>query len=151
MQSRLSETSRRRQPFRLTLKPITAGQPTSPSPANPHPWGSRMRQRAGSVLSIGPLGRKRASTQGSDAPELPQQRTPRKGSILGGSREPKTPSKTADRKGSKEPDLKESQAEQREKEDIQRAERDDEEGSAQGYGRSLGAGQQYAPPEVPRV
>jgi len=117
-----------------------------------------MRQRAGSVLSIGPLGRKRANTgatnatQGSDTAEQP--RTPRKGSILGGSRDPKTPSKTTERKGSKEKDVKEGRealVQQREQEEIGRAERDDEEGSAQGFGRSLGAGQQYAPPEVPRV
>jgi len=62
-------------------------------------------------------------------------KTPRKGSIL-------RPG-NADREREKE--------RQREAREDERAEREDEENAAQGYGRAFGAGQNIAPPEIPRV
>jgi hypothetical protein len=89
-----------------------------------------MRQRAGSVLS---MGRKRSNTGATTNSEDPK--TPRKGSTL-------RPG-NADKEREKE--------REREAREADMAERDDEIEAERGYGRAFGAGQNIAPPEIPRV
>ena len=91
-----------------------------------------MRQRAGSVLS---MGRRRSNTGATTQSQSEEPKTPRKGSLL--------------RPGNADKEREKEREREAREEEV--AERQDEENAAEGYGRALGAGQNIAPPEIPRV
>jgi hypothetical protein len=154
MQSRLSEHSRKKGSggFGSRLKPIPAGTQADHrqnTPLNSSPWGMRkMRQRAGSVLTLGSA-RKRSVTNATHASEEGSiDGRPRNDSLTGAQspRKGSHPDPTTPRKASR---LARAGHTERET----RVDDQDEENRKAGLGDTTewGAGQLLQPPMEPRV